>query len=267
MSTLVSKNQHLSLHRRMIVARSIVAGAVGLVPVPFLDDWLAATVKRGTIRRIAEARRVDVDEGAVRAVAEGIVPPPSWKQLLGSTAVTAFMNRAMRRVMLVWGITKRAEDSRKSFAVATLFDHYCTRLHVGAAIDEAAGRRVRAAIDQAIRSEPPGISSRVFKKAIVGSGRAILRAPLKAVDGLTGGRLRKLLGRGETDEAEARAEEVVDEAIVEVTQEGGPLMRAVRSVEAELSHAGAGWLDELIVGFEAAYRAQVAAHINEPVTT
>jgi hypothetical protein len=36
---LTRTTQHLGEHRRMIILRSLAAGAAGMTPVPLLDDW------------------------------------------------------------------------------------------------------------------------------------------------------------------------------------------------------------------------------------
>lgn len=244
-TALATRNAHLAQHRRMILTRALASGLVGLVPLPYLDDWLVAVVRRGTIRRIADARGVDLDEAATRVIAEGNVPPPSWKHLVTSTAVTSLMQRAVRRWFLVYSIAKRAEDARRSFAVGTLFDHYCARLHVGAGLDGKQGRRVRLAIEEAMRKEPAGISARVFGRALATGGRAALKAPFRLIDGLSGGLIRKALKKGD----EAHAEEVVEEALARADG-GNFLARAYRTVDEELSRAGNGWQDELVSAFE-----------------
>ena len=59
---------HLDQNRRMIVARSIASALAGIVPIPGLDDWLSSRMRRGTLRRIALMRGVDVDHAAVTAL-------------------------------------------------------------------------------------------------------------------------------------------------------------------------------------------------------
>ena len=80
-------SNHLSEHRRLIVVRSLAAGLAGMTPLPVLDDYLAAVIRRGTLRRIAEARQVDVSPEALRAVSDGKSQPPSWKSLASAIAL------------------------------------------------------------------------------------------------------------------------------------------------------------------------------------
>jgi len=61
---------HLKVHRRLILERSILAGVVGLVPVPILDDLLTGLVRGRLVRRLAEERQVDLTPSAVLILAE-----------------------------------------------------------------------------------------------------------------------------------------------------------------------------------------------------
>jgi hypothetical protein len=242
---LVRNLDHLAEHRRMILGRSLAAGVLGAVPVPLLDDWLQAVVRRGTIRSIAERRRVDLDEEAVRAVADGKVAAPGWRALVAGGFLSRLLSRTLRRVLLAITLASRADAITRSFAVGTLFDHYCSRVHVGAGLDGAAGRRVREAIDGAIAARRGGLASRLVRRGLVAAARTAVRAPLELADVATGGLMKRLLGRRD----EADAEEVVERAVA-TAGKNGFLARATQAVEAQLALAGRGWMDDLILAFE-----------------
>jgi hypothetical protein len=241
---------HLAPHRRTIVVRSLATGLAGSVPVPLLDDWLAALIRRRAVRRLADARRVDLSEGAVRAVAEGRVPPPDLKSIFKGTALSLLVRRAWRRALLLLALIRRADETGRTFAVLTLFDHYCARVHVGGELQVDEARRLRDAIDRAVARGRGGLSGRILRRSVAGMGRAVARAPMEIVYAATGGRLRKLLDR----EDETQAEEIVDEALERsVAEEGGFLARATRAVELELAAAGGAWQAELVHEFERAW--------------
>lgn len=244
---LARSTEHLARHRRLIIGRSIAAGVVGLAPIPLLDDWLVAVIRRRTIRRIAEDRRVDLDDAAVRAVADGRVPPPSWRSLLGSTALLAVLKRTLRKAILILSVARRVEDMARAFAVATLFDHYCARLHVGAGLDAEAGAELREAMDRAIDSTRGRLVLRLFRHGLYATGRAALRAPVEIIDIASGGTLRRLFSQKD----EAAAEEIVEEAVARADGPGGLLSRATSLVETQLSAAGQAYVDELLRAFEA----------------
>src|SRR5262249_3749258 len=67
----------LAAPRGLVVAHAVGAAFAGLMPIPYLDEWLPSLVRRAMIRRIAEDRGVDLDEAAVRELADGRVPPPA----------------------------------------------------------------------------------------------------------------------------------------------------------------------------------------------
>lgn len=252
MSTeLAPRHEHLGLHRRMILLRSVAAGMAGATPVPFLDDWLASLVRRRAVRRIADARRVDLSEEAVRTIADGRVPPPSWRAVFKGTAMTLFLRHIWRRALLLLAVAKRADEVGKAFSLLTLVDHYCARVHVGGELQAADALRLRDAIDEAMKSARGGLTGRLLKRGLFGAGRAALRAPLEIADAATGGAVRRLLAR----EDEARAEEVVEEALERAaSREKSFLARAARGLEAELAEAGGAWQGDLIEAFEAAWR-------------
>lgn len=238
--------EHLEAHRRLILGRSIALALASLVPVPLLDDWLAAVIRRETIRRIAEERRVDLDPEAVKAIADGKVTPPSWHSLLGSLAIAGALRRTLRKVFVAVTLVRRADDIARSFAVATLFDHYCARLHVGAGLDAARGRAVRAAIDGAIGSVRTGVGGRLVRRGLLVGARAAVRAPFEAADALSGGVLRRLLGRRD----EQQAAEAVEEAVVHASRPGGFVARAAQAAHAQLGVAGRSWIGDLVAAFE-----------------
>src|SRR5262245_9208023 len=106
----------------------------GAVPAPFVDEWIASLVRRRAIRRLADLRQVDLSEEAVRAVADGREPPPSWQAVFKGTALSMFLRRAWRRALLMLALARRADEIGRAFSLLTLFDHYCARVHVGPAL-------------------------------------------------------------------------------------------------------------------------------------
>jgi len=254
MTALQRNYPHLGLHRRMILLRSVGAAAVSLAPVPYLDEWLASSVRRGTIRRLADARRVDLTEPAVRAIADGKVAPPTWKTLVDSTLLSQLMKRAWRSIIWTLAIYRRAEQASRTFAVGTLFDHYCARVHVGGELDQAGAEKVRDAIDEALRTRGGGLGTRLFRQGFLAAGRAALRAPVEIADALTGGLLLRRRSAGD----DAEAEEIVDEALAARAVPGSLIGRAVAAVELQFAAAGADYVDRLVTAFETAYRARTS---------
>ena len=100
-----------------------------------------------------------VNLGAVRLIADGPVKAPEWTTVAGGAVVVRLLSRVMRRAVWAYVVARRAQAASQHFVVATLFDHYCAKLHVGPAIDDAQAKVLRAAIDEsghliAIEAQP-----------------------------------------------------------------------------------------------------------------
>lgn len=247
MKSLVRSREYLSLHRRTIIGRSLAAAIAGAIPIPMLDDWLVASIRRGTIRRIAEARGVDIDEDAVRAIADGPETPPSWTEFVGGGMLFRLMSKQWKKLLVAVLAARRAQAAARNFEVATLFDHYCAREHVGMGLDAGSGKRVRALIDEARKDTRGGLSRELFRRGLLAAARGSARAPLNLADMLTRGRASKLL-TGSASEIEAVTE--VDEALeTQLGSDRSFLARSAAAIELELAVDRNPYLDDLIDNF------------------
>lgn len=242
---------YLGEHRRMIIGRSLAAAVAGAVPVPLLEEWLSSTIQRGTIRRIAEARGVDLDEEAVRAIADGPYQPPQWTEVAGGGILYRLVARPWRRVLLAALAVRRVRAAGRTFLVATLFDHYCARMHVGLGLDASAGARLRALMTGSITRTPGGLSRRFFRNALKSAARATIRAPVDLIDMATGGMVRKLLTRGKEVEAAAEVDEALER---QMKSKKSFLARAAAALEIQLATEANPYLDRLLDDFESSWR-------------
>ena len=250
-SELTHHRAYLADNRRLIIGRALAAAAAGALPIPLVEDWLASRVARGTIRRIADSRSVDLDDSAVRAIADGPEKPPEWAEIAGGTLAYRLVARSWRRLILVYLAARRAQAAARHFLIGTLFDHYCARLHVGMGLDGPRAAELRAVMDQAISRTPGGLASRVFRRSLVGAAKASVRAPLRLADSVTGGMIRRLLKRG--DEVDAVA--VVDESIErQLESKQSFLARSVAAVEIQLAVEGNPYLEQLLDTFDRMWR-------------
>jgi uncharacterized protein (DUF697 family) len=228
--------QHLAPNRRLILARSLLAGAAGLVPVPYLDDLMAGAVRSALIRRLAELRAVDVDGNAVAELAT-----PRGNRLLNAAGLGALAvggaRRAWRRVATSIVFVRRVDEAMQTFQVGTLFDHYCARHHVGFGLDGDKASRLRGAMDQAIRAARNDTLERAFRRT------------LRASSGVIAGAARLLPRRGR------RLEDPGD-----VPQLEGPLEK----FEQELSGPATAYVAALVGAFDVAWaphkQAQLESH-------
>jgi hypothetical protein len=239
---LARTNDHLLANRNLVLGHTLAAIAGGLVPLPYVAEWVPAMVRRDLVRRIAESRGVDIDEPAVRMIAEGEVLPPSWRDLLGATPVLALVRR-LRSAILVWNVYRQAEAATRTFAMGTLFDHYCARLHVGGELDLGAARALRKRLEATVRSPAGGFALQSLRRLFVGAMSAAVRAPAQIASALT--RKRRLEAAGEVE-----AEEVGEEALVQAKDRRTALGRAAGAFERGIAGLGRGFIDGLIEAFE-----------------
>jgi hypothetical protein len=254
-ATLAISRDYLVQHRRMIVGRAIAASVVGVVPIPLLDDWLLAVVQRGAFRRIADAHHVELGADAVVNLVHGHEKPPEWSKMAGGSILYKIVARRWRRMILALVAAQRAKAAVRWFTVGTLFDHYCSRLHVGVGLGAAEALALRETMDKAIDRTPGGISLAVFRRAGIAAARATLRAPLELADIASGGAVRRLLKR----RSEVEAAEEVDTALEkQMTSESSFLARATSAVELQLSAEGNPYLESLITTFDGLWRERAA---------
>jgi hypothetical protein len=247
-AALARSRTHLVAHRRLIVLRSLLSGLAAMTPVPLLDDILAARVRRQTIRRIAEARRVDVTAEAVLAVADGRVAPPGLKTLLSASLVPRLISRSARKALILVTAAQRADEALRTFAVATLFDHYCATLHVGAGLDGPRAKQLRADIDDALTRAPSRVALRLFRRGLVASAKAVLAVPGE-IFGRASDLVLRRLGRGSGD-AEGEADVVVEDAVAHAERHGA-IGRVTAAIEAAMDAASDTYLDDIVSAFEA----------------
>jgi len=260
MTTALARSRaYLADQRPAIIARSLVAGLAGAVPLPFLDDWAIGAILRSGYRKVAAAHQVDLDDDAVEAMVFGAQSPPAISGLAASGIALRIASRAARRMMLVLATISRARSAARTFTTMTLFEHYCAKLHVGAALDGPTALALRGEIAKAIDNTPGALAVHPFRRGVLAAARATLRAPLELVDLATRGAIRKRLAR----RSEVTEAEVVDEldAAIEaaLASKTNFLSRAVAAVEIQLSAEVNPFLDGAIESLDRRWRARAAA--------
>ena len=134
-------------NRGLVVSRSLLAAAAGILPVPVMDDVVASLLRARMLRRIADARQVDVSRDALAILADE--PQVSRLRHMALTGITLIaLRKAWRKMFLLLAIGRRGEEFAHSFELGTLFDHYCTRHHVGPGVDAELAAKLRATFDQ-----------------------------------------------------------------------------------------------------------------------
>ncbi len=259
---LIHRRDYLADNRRMVISRSLAAAAAGAVPVPLVEEWLASAVKRRTLARIAESRAVDASDKALSTIADGVRQAPEWTEIAGGTLIARLLSRTWRRLLVAAIAARRAQVAGHNFQIATLFDHYCARMHVGLGLDAITAAELRDLMDQAIARTHGGLSRRMFRRALAASAKATAKAPFEVANKATGGALRRLLTSGDEIAAITEVDEEIEKQLATTDSF---LARAALAVELQLSAEENPYLDNLIATFEALWRTRrdQDSHVDE----
>lgn len=257
-----SRVAHLSTHRSLIVRRSLLATALGgIVPIPVLDDYVAGRVRAGLLIKIAEARQVDLPSMSAALLSD----PKESSRLRNATLTAASLvaiKLAWRKMLAVLTLGRGAEEMATTFQSASLFDHYCARLHVGGALAPERAVALRRVIHQTIEHTSKTVLVNAFSEGARTLGRSLLEAPRWLST-----RLGQLAERWVQTRGNPAA--TLDEVDVSGSaDETRWLDKAAAEVDRKLSALGTGYLEQLVVRFEDAYRkaeeARVAAEKTAP---
>jgi len=246
---------HLTDNRRLIVKRALLATAVGgVIPIPVLDDYFAGRVRAGMLIKIAERRHVDLAPGSADLLGD----PREGTTVRNVTLFAATMiavKLAWRKVFALLAIGRRAEDMTTSYQLGMVFDHYCTKLHVGGAVDRTQAMLLREAIFAALSDT----EKHAFVAAFREGGRVLGRSFMEAPNWLSE-RIRLSAERwAESGGKSTDPDEVAE--IGDAAEEGRWLDRAAAAVESDIGRAEQGYLSGLVQAFERRWR-EVQARKN-----
>jgi hypothetical protein len=171
------KFAYLAEQRGLIVRRALLASAIrGFLPVPVMDDVLARRVRAGLYQKLASGRQVDLPPASATLLAAGDDGSTAVKLTLAAAAMVA-AKFAGRKFLAVLAAGRSADEMARSFYSATLFDHYCAKLHVGGPLTPAQADHLRACL-HAVSSGPlPGPVRDAFAQGSRVLGRSLLEAP------------------------------------------------------------------------------------------
>jgi hypothetical protein len=255
-TALTTQRGYLVAQRRMIIARSVVGSLTSMLPLPFIDDWAKTTVLGAGYRRIARMHGVDLDDAAISALVHGTTQPPNLVDIAASGIAYRIAGVAAKRMLFALATVNRARAATRTFVTMTLFDHYCTKLHVGTGLDGKTALALREEIARAIEQTPGALSFTPFRRGAATAIRATLRAPLELADLATGGALRRFISRGATV-TEGEAVDALEQTIeVALSSKTNFLSRAVAAVEIQLSAEANPFLDSAIDSFDRRWRAR-----------
>jgi len=256
MTALVPRRDYLVGQRRAIIARSLLGSLVGVVPLPFVDDWAISRILGGGYRRIAASHQVDISPEAIANLVHGASPPPSIISMATAGILMRVATRAAKRMMVALATVNRARSAARTFMIMTLFDHYCAKLHRGLALDGPTALALRDEIGRAIDNTPGALAFHPFRRGALSAARATLRAPLELADLASGGAVRRLLA-SKSEVTEAEHVDELDQAMeAALADKQGFLSRTVAAVEVQLSAEVNPFLDAALESLDRRWRAR-----------
>lgn len=235
---------HLADNRRQIVRRTLLSSALrSFLPIPGMDESLAAKVAAGLYVKLAASRNVDLPPES--AVILGRGEPGSMGMAMKVMSAASMLARfAGRKVLALLAAGRGAAEMAKEFQAAILFDHYCARFHVGGAIAPEKAKALRAAMDETVARVSRDALTRAFQEGSSTLGRTLLESPRWLANELSMLAERFVRSGGNPDVAGAMGETFRE-------GEAAWLDRATGAVEESLSRLGDAHLDALVRAFEA----------------
>ena len=240
---------HLAANRRLIIRRALLASAVGgVVPLPVMDDYLAGRVRAGMLMKLAERRQVDL----VLSSAELLGDPREATAVRNATMTAATLlafKLAWKKFFALMAIGRRAEEMATTFQMGTLFDHFCTKLHVGAGIDRARAAQLRSIIHASVTDAEKAALTGVFRDG----GRILGRSMLEAPAWMSNRFERAAEHWARTGGQPSAAPDVESDAPIDA-ENARWLDRASGAVETRLNQLGTQYLRTLVSSFEQRWR-------------
>jgi hypothetical protein len=233
---------HLLLHRGLIVRRALLASAIrGFLPVPMVDDVLAGRVRAGLYTKVAAGRQVDLPPASAAILAEAREQGAAAKVSFVA-AVVVVAKFVGRKFLALVAAGRGAEEMAQTFTSATLFDHYCAKLHVGGQIAKADATRLRACLAAAGRGSARGPTLAAFREGSRVLGRSLLEAPRWVS--------QRIAALGERFVHSGGNPDVLDAFPEHASGETAWLDRAARAVEDAMAQAGNEHMTRLIRALE-----------------
>jgi hypothetical protein len=247
--------EHLAENRKLIVRRSLLATAVGgVIPLPVLDDYFAGRVRAGMLIKLGERRQVDIAQSS----AELLGDPREGTAVRNATLTAATLlalKLAWRKFFAVLALGRRAEDMATTFQLGMLFDHYCAKVHVGAAVDRGQAAALRQTIFGALSESEKQALVTAFRDG----GRVLGKSFLEAPNWLSE-RIRLAAERwAESGGKSTDPDEGPD--IGSAAEEARWVDRAAAAVEERIGRVEQGYLGGLVQSFERRWREAEARRV------
>lgn len=150
-------------------------GLTPLIPLPLLDDYVEAYLRRRLTRAIAAARGVALTDEDVRAIGEG--PGRDLLAGIGRGALLLPVRLLLRKVFLILNLKRASDAASAAYHRGYLLD---VALEAKAHPPRRAAAELRAAIDATLAASPHSPIGAAVRLSFEGS-RALVRQALAAL--------------------------------------------------------------------------------------
>ena len=165
-----------------------------------------------------------------------------------TAAALLALKLAWKKFFALLAIGKRADEMATSYQLGMVFDHYCTKVHVGGAVDRAQAMALRDAIFGALSESERQAFVAAFREGGRVLGRSFLEAPNWLSDRIRQSAERWAESGGKSTDPDEAAE------IGDAAEEVRWLDRAAAAVESHIGRAEQGYLSGLVRAFERRWR-------------
>lgn len=238
---------------------SLLAGLCPLIPLPFIDDWAEAVVRRRAVRDALDDHDFAVTPGDVEILAglEKVRGGGCLKRAILFPFVKVFyyvLKKMVRKVVYVLAVNDAAKVAtlvlQENWLLRLALDSGELRVPAGHRMDRDAARRLRQAIDAAIGEADAAPLQRAIKKAFSGSRELLMQAARGF--GLWARQKRHKVGADSEGERQAADALPMDD---ERRQLSGLVDKLVGAVMLERDH---------VASLERRFRAELAARQAPP---
>jgi len=199
------------------------------------------------LMKIAERRRVDLAPGSADLLGD-----PREGNAMRNVTLTAAMlvaiKLAWKKFFALVAIGRRADDMATSYQLGMVFDHYCTKLHVGAALDRTQAAMLREAIFAALSESERQAFVGAFREGGRVLGRSFMEAPNWLSERIRLSAERWAESGGKSTDPDEAAESG------DAGEEVRWLDRAAAVVESHIGRAEHVYLSGLVQAFERRWR-------------
>jgi hypothetical protein len=171
---------------RRVTFYSMLSALAPLIPVPYLDDRVLASVRQRMVGGMLRHRGVAAEPAAMRALSEGADQPVGCLRraaLLVWMLTIKLVGRLIRKLVIFLTFKESADQASKSFHLGYLLHRALESealAPAGEAVSQPRALAFHAAVEEVLKTVDHRPIEQLFKRSFVGS-RSLLRHAARAL--------------------------------------------------------------------------------------